>query len=544
MRKTILIGGKAGQGIAMTSTLLGKIFANAGFYVFNYRDYPSLIRGGHNFNVLAISDSPVFSFEKDYDIIVALDQNTINKHKKYLKKQGFILGGKALKSQKLISLDLERILSAMRLPPIFGNNILIGYIAHYFGLPLADVLRVIRREFGEKADVVSKSIEFAYGIKLHHQEKVRKKRKKKYFFSGNEAIGLGAIAAGIDIYFAYPMTPATPVLHYLAKKQKEHNLLVVQPENEIAVINTALGASFAGAKTMVGTSGGGFCLMAEACSLQGMSEVPLVVYLAQRTGPSTGVPTYTTQGDLKFALNVGHGEFPRIVVAPGDAKEAFLRTIEAFYLSQKYRTLVIILGDKHLGESHFSFDEIEKPRVKSRDFLIKNPSPDYKSYKITKDGVSPRTVPGIGPTVRASGYEHDEEGITTEEEFKVSQMTEKRLRKIESIRKEIARLDPIKVYGRGENLIVSWGSTKGAIIDSLKKLKGFRFLQIIYLEPFPWLQVEREIKKAKRVFLVENNATGLLGKVIREQTGILIKRKILKYNGRPFYPSEIIKKIK
>ena len=544
MKKTILIGGKAGQGIAMTSALLGKIFANAGLYVFNYRDYPSLIRGGHNFNVLSVSDSPVFSFEKDYDIIVALDQNTIEKHKKYLKKKGFILGSKKLKSRKLVSLDLEKIISEMKLPPVFGNNILVGYLTHHFGLPLSFVSGVIKKEFAKKSELIEKTIKIGYNLEHFQEEKFDVKNKAKYFFSGSEAVALGAVAAGIDIYFAYPMTPATPVLHYLARNQEKFNILAVQLENEIAVINAALGASFAGAKTMVGTSGGGFALMAEACSLQGMSEVPLVAYLAQRTGPSTGVPTYTTQGDLKFALNIGHGEFPRVVVAPGDAREAFLKTQESFYLSQKYRILSIILGDKHVGESHFSFEKIGEPKIKMKDFLLKNPSLNYKSYKITKDGVSPRTVPGLGPVVRASGYEHDEWGITTEDQEKISQMTEKRLKKEEFIKREVSKLEPVKVYGKGKNLIVSWGSTKGAILDSLNQLKNFRFLQVLYLEPFPSKQVEREIKKAKKVVLVENNATGLLGKVIRENTGILIEKKILKYNGRPFYPSEIIKKLK
>lgn len=544
MKKTILIGGKAGQGIAMTSVLLGKIFAKAGFFVFNYRDYPSLIRGGHNFNILSISDFPIFSFEKDYDIIIALDQNTIEKHKKYLKKKGLILGSKELKFRKLVPLNLEKILSELKLPPVFGNNILIGYLVHHFGLPLSLVLRVIRKEFTKKSELIEKTIKIGYALESFWKEKLNINSKPKYFFSGSEAVALGAVAAGLDIYFAYPMTPATPVLHYLARRQKEYNISVVQLENEISVINTALGASFSGAKTMLGTSGGGFALMTEACSLQGMSEVPLVVYLAQRTGPSTGVPTYTAQGDLKFALSAGHGEFPRIVVAPGDAKEAFFKTVEAFYLSQKYRTLVIILGDKHLGESYFSFEKVEEPEIKMRDFLLKKPSLNFRSYKITKDGISPRTVPGLGPVVRASGYEHDEWGITTEDQEKISQMAEKRLKKQAFIKKEVSELQPVKVYGKGKNLIVSWGSTKGAILDSLKKLRDYKFLQILYLEPFPSQQVEREIKKAERVVLVENNATGLLGKVIRENTGVFIKEKILKYNGRPFSPSEIIRKIK
>jgi 2-oxoglutarate ferredoxin oxidoreductase subunit alpha len=343
----------------------------------------------------------------------------------------------------------------------------------------------------------------------------------------------------LDAYFAYPMTPATPVLHFLASKQAEHNITVVQPENEIAVVNASLGANYAGAMSMVGTSGGGFALMVEALSLQGMSEIPLVVYLASRPAPSTGVPTYTGQGDLKFAVNAGHGEFPRVVVAPGDAKEAFYRTMEALYLAYKYRTLSIILGDKHVGESNYTFDDFQAATVKPDKFLIK-PSADYKSYALTDTGVSPRAVPGYGVPVLATSYEHDEYGHTREEAEWAVKMTDKRLKKWEHIRKEVGKLKPVSVYGKGENLIISWGSTKGAIIDALDELKGFRFMQVSYITPFPSAEVKKEIGNSKKVVLVENNATGLLGEIIAEQTGCAIKDKLLKYDGRPFTSRDVV----
>ncbi len=542
MKKTILIGGKAGQGIARTSAFLGKIFTKAGFYVFNYRDYPSLIRGGHNFNILSISDSPIFSFEREFDIILALDQKTITLYKKNLKKGGFILGDKTLRDEKLQEVNLKEILEKLNLPSIFGNNILIGWLGKYFGIPFKIISKTTKEEFGEKAEKIIKSIKEGY--KLSFEKEKLKIKKEKIFLSGTEGIGLGALKAGLNIYFAYPMTPATPLLHFLAKKQKEGKILVYQPENEIAVINMALGASYAGAKTMVGTSGGGFDLMAEACSLQGMSEIPLVVYVAQRMGPSTGVPTYTSQGDLDCVLNIGHGEYEKVVIAPGDSKEALRTTIEAFYLSQKYRVLVIILGDKHLAESHFTFDKLEKPKVKVKDFILKKIPKNYKSYKITKTGISPRAIPGQKAVVRATGYEHGEDGITTEDSKEILKQVEKRKRKGEFLKKEIEKLDPVKFYGKGENLIVSWGSTKGAILDALKELKGFRFLQIIYLKPFPEKIVKKEIEKAKKIYIVENNATSPLSRIIRQETGILIENRILKADGRPFTPSEIVKKIK
>lgn len=544
MEKVILIGGKAGQGTAVTSYFIGKVFCELGYYVFNYRDYPSLIRGGHNFNVLRISDKPVYSHKDKYDIIVALDQKTIDLHQKNLTKNGFILGDDDLKSKKLVSIDVDFTLKKLKAPRVIENDIFIGWLFKYFGVDKKLLLKEAEKEFKtKKINLIKKAIEKGYTLgKI--KEKLKRIGKSKYFISGNQAVSVGALISGIDIYIAYPMTPATAVLHFLAKKQLDNNILVLQLENEIGVVNAALGASFGGAKTMVGTSGGGFALMTEALSLSGISELPLVVYLAQRTAPATGVPTYTGQGDLKFVVNAGHGEFPRIVVAPGDPKEAILRTKEAFYLSTKYHLLSIIISDKHLGESDYAFDKLERSSVSNERFILKKPSKDYKSYKITQDGVSPRAVPGQGPVVRTTSYEHNEYGNTIEDAYWTVKMTDKRFKKLKYLEDEIKKLNPTTLYGKGKNLIIGWGSTKGAIIDALPKLKDFRFLQISYISPFPKKIVKREIEKSKKVILVENNVTGLLGDIIAEQTGHIIKNKVLKYDARPFVSEFIVNKIK
>lgn len=528
MEKTILIGGEAGLGSAVTSHFIGKIFASLGHYVFNYRDYPSLIRGGHNFNVLKVSDKPVYSHDLKYDFILALDQKTIDIHKKDLKRGGLIFGVK----------ETEPIVQKLQGPKILANNVLIGLLFKYFGVDLNILFYAAEKIFGKNADMVKKSIEEGYQMGV--QKEVLKKLKAKCFISGTEAIAIGAIASGMDIYLAYPMTPASPLLHFLAKRQLENNILVFQPENEIAVINAALGASFAGAKAMVGTSGGGFALMTEAFSLAGMTELPIVIYLGQRGAPSTGLATHTAQGDLRFAINAGHGEFPRIVLAPGDAQEAVTRTQEAFYLTSKYHIPVIILADKHVAESNYTFDEIKKSPLSASRFILGNPPQDYKSYKITQNGVSPRAVPGQGPIARANSYEHNEEGHTTEKAVTAVKMHNKRFKKMSFLKKEISKLNPVSLYGRGSNLIISHGSTKGAIIDALPQLGNFRFMQISYLEPFPAEVVEKEIKKSKKVILVENSATGALADIIKEKTGITIKNKILKYDGRPFTPDYLI----
>jgi 2-oxoglutarate ferredoxin oxidoreductase subunit alpha len=308
IKKTILIGGSAGQGSAVTSRFLAKIFCKLGYYVFNYRDYPSLIRGGHNFNVLKISDKPVFSHSEKYDIILALDQKTIDLHQKNLNAGGFVLADKKLKAKKQLSLDMEPLLEKIGGPKILENDILIGAFFKYFGIDSDFLTEQAKKEFGEKSDTLIKAIKEGHKL-IVEKEKLKKRGTENYFISGAEGIGLGALAGGLDVYFAYPMTPATSLMNFLAKKQQSDNIMVVQLENEIAVANSAVSSSFGGARSMVGTSGGGFALMTEAISLAGMSEMPLVVYLAQRTAPATGVPTYTEQGDLKFVLNSGHGEF-------------------------------------------------------------------------------------------------------------------------------------------------------------------------------------------------------------------------------------------
>ena len=544
MLKTILIGGKAGQGVNKTSALLGQIFSNLGYYVFIYRDYPSLIRGGHNFNVLTIADEKIHSHHWTYDVIIALDDLTIEKHADSLKLGGFILGSEERTSHdRLVSVDIQ----STSLPPAPGrdNNLLVGALMKLWGLPLEKGYQAAEEEFPGVNSVKEALEAGSEMVAAREKLPILRDKKETYFFSGTEGVSQGAIAAGLDTYFAYPMTPATGVLHNLARQQKQYGFLVSQLENEIAVVNAALGASYTGAISMVGTSGGGFALMGEGLSLAGMSELPLVVYLAQRTSPASGVPTYSSQGDLKFAVNIGHGEFPRVVVAPGDAEEAFLRTIEAFYLSQKYHLLSIIISDKHLAESYFSVDHLKTPRVEvKRSVGVDSPPQGYKSYSFTKDGVSPRFAPGAGAFVRATSYEHDEYGYTVEDAEQTEIMNDKRWAKLPFLKKEIDRLEPITMYGQGKKLIVGWGSTKGAILDSLKDLPGYSFMQISYISPFPAQKVLAELKKATEVVLVENNVTGLLGQIVREQTGYEIKQKILRYDARPFTPEDIVQQIK
>lgn len=543
MELSVLVGGKAGQGVAKLSYVIGKVFTNLGFYVFNYRDYGSLIRGGHNFNIVKVSSKPVYSFDKCYDFIIALDEETLTLHLKDLKESGLLLTTKQIheKYPKSIGVDASKIIQENKLPNYVFNTIFLGAFFKAVGIAWEIIEKTVSRELKGKENLVAARRGYESVDVIREIEETNK--GKRYFINGSEAIAIGALAAGIDLYIGYPMTPATPVLHILAKLQEKFGIKVIQLENEIAVVNAALGASYAGAKVMVGTSGGGFALMNEALSLQGMSEVPLVVYLAQRAGPSTGVPTYTEQGDLKFALNAGHGEFPRVLIAPGDPKEAFYKTIEAFYWAYKYRTLSILLSDKHLAESHFTFSNFEEPKLRVERFLLTGDEvgPHYKNYRITENGVSPRSVPGEKTVVRATSYEHDENGITTEDADMIRRMKEKRLRKWKTIEKDSEKFERAVVYGNGKKLLISWGSTKGAIIDALSRLPGWKFLQIVYFSPFPKEEVRREMEEAEEIVAIENNSTGQMVSIIKENTGLDVNRTILKYDGRPFTPLEIVK---
>jgi 2-oxoglutarate ferredoxin oxidoreductase subunit alpha len=504
MRLNIIIGGKAGQGINKVSQIVANVLSKFGYFTFNYRDYQSLIRGGHNFNVLSISDTPIESHETKADILVALDERTIKTHEQALKKNGTTILGDQFKA-------LGRNL----------NIALAGALIKILGIPIQELEEEIKSQFKEHTEAIA-----AAKQGFDSQKKIsdlKKLNNKISISSGSKAVAQGARNSGLDLYIAYPMTPATNAMHELAKDQVENNLMMFQAESEISAISMSLGASFAGAKTMTGTSGGGFDLMSESLSLQGQSEIPLTVYLASRVGPATGVPTYTAQSDLDIALRAGHGEFPRIVVAPSNPTETIEKTSEALYLAEKFKTLSILLSDKHLAESEFS--TTEQPSKTPR-------------FKIE------RKVPG-NSIVKASSYEVDKFGNSTESYTLTEDNTNKRVDKYKQAKKFIEKnYDMIKIHGdkNSKNLIIGWGSTSGAIKDSIKDLDA-KFLQVLYCKPLS-PQIKKELQKADKVILVECNVTGQLGRLIREKTGIKIENRLLKYNGRPFHSDELNNLIK
>lgn len=501
MRLNILIGGKAGQGINAVSGIISSVLSKYGYFTFNYRDYQSLIRGGHNFNILSISDKFIASTESKMDFVIALDENTIKEHKKELKTGGKVLDSDNFKDYK----QNTNVALAGALIKILGidKNILLDEVKKF-----PDAEKAAEAGYASEKEIIQ----------------LKKLSNKIRIISGGEGTSWGAISSNLDLYINYPMTPATSLGEYLAKKQIEKDFVVFQSENEVAAINQALGASFTGAKVMVGTSGGGFDLMTEGLSMAGQAELPIVVYLASRPGPSTGIPTYTAQDDLDVALRAGHGEFPRIVLAPGDPLECIEKTNELFYLSNKYHCPSILLSDKHLAESEFS--------------MTKNPNPPMK-IKIN------RNIPGKDMT-KTSSYEHDKSGNTAESPELAEKNAQNRIHKYAQIKKEIESLEPIKLYGKSssKNLIIFWGSTKGVVLDSIKDL-DCKAVQIIYMKPMSD-KIKQIMEKAKNIILVENNSTGQLGRLLREKTGISIseKNRILKYDGRPFFSDKLKDEIK
>jgi len=574
---SVLIGGEAGAGITRSGYLFAKACVRGGLYAFGVNDYQSLIRGGHNFYVARIDDEEVYSQIDYIDLLVALNAETVSLHRGELVPSGGIiydeddltLSPETLKREdlKFYPVPMKKIvMEELKEQPIMRNTVALGAAVALVDYDLTLLEGVLKDTFKEEVaesniraarmghEYVKKNFQDNFEYRLKRTETADKRR---LFLTGNEALGLGAVKAGCKFYAAYPMTPLTGLLHFMAANDREYNMIVIQPEGEIAAINMVAGAAFAGIRAMTGTSGGGFCLMSEGLGMIGMTENPVVIVVGQRSGPSTGLPTYSSQGDLRFVIHASHGEFPKVVIAPGDVEECFYETIRAFNWAEKYQLPVIILTDKCLVESHMSVDPFDANRVKvERGTLLTgqyNGEEEYRRHKITETGVSPRAVPSTrGAIVRTNADEHDEYGYTSEDPEITTKMMDKRMRKLTCLAKELKErgIERTKFYGpeEAEATIIAWGSTKGPIREAMKLLKQegveVNYLQVLYLLPFPTSVVEEILNKAKKTIVVENNKTSQLSGLIREHTLRDVDYKILKYDGRPFNPIYLSERIK
>ena len=607
---SLRIGAQAGAGVMVTGRMAAKCFTRGGYNVVAYPEYPSLVRGGHNVFHIRISDAPVNAPVQLSAIVIALNRDAVFYHKDFLTKNGVILydaaidiadspqqPGMSRNSQKQFrEHDQERIAVLDKRTSLDSSAFVLRKDSTAHPIPLKELIEkaggeenmrntvalaaalavvdypfemlesVIADEFSRKGEeVIRKNISAAKAGYEYMKEKIKNSAslspiklhkltdKRKLLVGGNEACALGAVKACMKFYAAYPMTPASGILHYLCEKERQFNIVVKQTEDEIAAINYAIGANFAGVRAATGSSGGGFALMTEAIGLAACSETPVVVFLVQRIGPSTGMPTWTEQADIRFALHASQGDFLRVILAPGDVNECFLLSAKAFTLAEKYQLPVIVLSDKLLAESFFSTDGFEESKVKiERGKITENPpllkpAERYKRYLLTKDGVSPRVFPGTANGMHvASSYEHDETGFSSESFVMRAAQVDKRSRKINAL---LSELEAPVLYGpkRAQVTLIVWGSQKLPALDALPLLEkqGIKanVIHFSILFPLDEKKVKKILSGCKKTVLIENSPTAQFGGMLKQYAYVDIDSYLLKYDGRPFFQEQIAEQV-
>ncbi len=558
---SIVLCGQAGQGVQTVEFLLTRLLKQAGYHVFATKEYMSRVRGGANSTTLRVSDEPVAAYVSRIDMLIALNPGAVEHVAERLAPDTVVLAEDKTvaeadpESARFFEVPFTQTATEIG-NKIYSNIVAVGTVAGLLGLDLDDVGDYVKRFFAAKSkEVVAhnvKAVQAGYEAagKLELPEgialKMRTSAKVKdhLLLSGVEAVGLGAMAGGCNFISAYPMSPSTGVLTFLARHGAECGVLAEQAEDEIAAINMALGAWYAGARAMVTTSGGGFALMTEGVSLAGMIESPLVIHLAQRPGPATGLPTRTEQGDLELALYAGHGEFPRLIFAPGTLQQAFEVSHKAFNLADKYQVPVFILTDQYLMDSYYNIAGLDLAKARVDSHVVKT-NKAYRRFEFTKNGISPRGIPGYGQgLVAVDSDEHDEAGHITEDLDLRVRMVDKRLAKDKALRKEILRPELVgpKDYKR---LVICWGSTYHVVKEGLARLGRKDTAMLHYRQVYPLHPSTAEyIEQAKRTVVVENNATGQFRKLIRLHAGVDTDEGLIKYDGLSFAVEEIVAGLK
>ena len=558
---SIVLCGQAGQGIQTVEHLLTRIFKLAGYNVFATKEYMSRIRGGMNSTEIRVSSVPIHASVSRIDILIPLDKEAIKHVEERISPQTIILADEETTSEgfdqnkyKFVEVPFTKTASQIG-NKIYSNVVAVGTVAGLFRIELEKVSNFVKQFFSTKSEgIVKNNLAAAkagyelsgtlqgiatIGFSIDKGSGI----KEQILLSGSEAVALGAVAGGCNFISAYPMSPSTGVLVFLAKHAKEFGIITEQAEDEIAAINMAIGAWYAGARAMVTTSGGGFALMTEGLSLAGMLESPIVIHLAQRPGPATGLPTRTEQADLELALYAGHGEFPRIIFAPGALEDAFHLTQKAFNLADKYQIPVFILTDQYLVDSYYNTLGFDVSGIRVEKYIVKT-SKGYERYILTENGISPRGIPGFGTgLVAVDSDEHDQAGHITEDLDLRTRMVDKRLSKLELLKGEII---PPELVGPDDykNLIVCWGSTYSIVDEAVKNLDRDDVAFLHFKQMYPLLNETIDyLQKAHKVMIVENNATSQFAKLIKLHTGIDIENKILKYNGLSFYVEELTERL-
>jgi 2-oxoglutarate ferredoxin oxidoreductase subunit alpha len=566
---SVMIAGKAGDGVLFTGNVLARILKLQGWEISTYRDFPSNIRGEPTNYTIRASLEKIYGRGDDIDVFIAFDCDAIFKHAKRMTDGGILLcDGEDFvvsphsksKARTYHRFPLRKLAKGNFGNEIFKNMIALGALCYILDLDFHIVEKIISEAFLKRKgeEIVRKNIQAVHlgceqardivePKEIHAL--VRRKDLDRLFLSGDEAIAFGALAAGCRFFAAYPICPATEIWQWLAVYLPQFNGLVVQTEDELAALNMALGASFAGARAMTSTSGPGASLMMEAFSLAGMAEIPVVVAHVQRAGPSTGMPTKTEQADLNQWIYGSHGDFPRLILSPGTIEECFEFTIKSFNLAEKYQCPVILLTEQDYGQglrSAKKFDlskvEIERGKLLSQEELMN--IKDFKRYELTPDGISPRSLPGMKKGLHmVESNEHDERGYRDEDPENRIRMMQKRMKKLKSASKDMI---PPKIWGKrvAEIGIIGFGSTFGPIQEAItlleKKRIGAKYLQMRTLWPFPSKKVEEFISTCKKTFVVENNFSGQLSALLKSQVLFPFDaRNILNYSSQAFRPSEI-----
>ncbi|MGB4235888.1 MAG: 2-oxoacid:acceptor oxidoreductase family protein [Methanoregulaceae archaeon] len=541
---SVLTGGRAGDGINSAGLLVSHLLNRMGYFSYMYFDYPSLIKGGHNFTITRAADMPIGACRERIDIVLALNQDTINFHRDLMHDETVVVFDSGRATADGQGVPVQDILREEQAPAVMGNSCMIGAFSGVTGIPFTVVEEVFSRQIPRGLDKNIAVARRGYDTVKQVHTIEPGAGEPLPLVSGNEAIGLGLLHGGLDAFVAYPMTPTSNLLHFLAGMAGEHHLTVVHPENEIAVILMAHGLAYAGKKAAVGTSGGGFCLMTESFSMAGTNEVPVVVVMGQRTGPSTGLPTYTGQTDLHFMLHAGQGEFPRLVVAPGDINQACVWSARALSLAWTCQVPAIILADKTLCEGTAPLLDGAFPPLPAEEGPDAPAGRPYRRYSFTGNGISPMLHPPVpGSMVKVNSYVHDEAGITTERADLTARMTEKRLLKEETLRARTATLSPVEVFGGDRNpvTLLCWGSTLSGCREVAGTL-GFRVVQPVVLSPFPGEQLRESLSGSERIIAVEENALGQLV-MLCARNGIGVDATVLKYDGRPFAIEELERRL-
>ncbi len=567
MDYSIKIGGEAGQGIQTVGDTLSRVFARSGYHVFTHQDYESRVRGGHNFYQVRVSDRPVSASRSRIDILVAFDKESVDLHSVELADPGQIMYDSATLGQQhdgpqFLDIPFTALAVEHGGSRIMANTVATGAILGMLGMEMDIFLHIIRETFHKKGEEIIRQnaaaalAGFDVAIKqcVTCSFSATGRTEPKMLVAGVDAVGLGAVASGCKFYAAYPMTPSTGVMNYLAGKEQEYGIVVEQAEDEISAINMAIGASFAGVRSMTASSGGGFALMVEGLSLAGITETPIVIGLAQRPGPATGLPTRTEQGELQFLISAGHGEFPRVIFAPGDPEQAVRLTHKAFDLAEKYQIPAFVVFDQYLGDSQWTYRQLDLNNLVNTDYRLRADAlrdvTGYKRYAYTEGGVSPLAVPGDSRhLVVADSDEHDEEGHIIEEAETRNRMVSKRLyQKIPLIRREIG--PPLR-YGDEvpDMVLIGWGSTYGLMKEAVDLLSGKMAVAMLHfseLWPFPGTETfdyMTLLRNAGKTICIEQNATGQFARLMKAETGFEVSAGIYKFDGRPFTLEELLGEI-